>query len=108
MNEWVDSNNAMNDYYDGDFPSEHYGKYPENFDAKTIYQGLKFDVARYIEIARDVGGPVLELCCGTGRVALPLAAAGLDVVGVDQFTIFTQMMSPRDAGLIRDVRSLLP
>jgi len=29
------------------------------------------------------GGPVLELGVGTGRIAIPLAAHGLDVVGVD-------------------------
>ena len=29
------------------------------------------------------GGPVLELGVGTGRIALPLAAAGISVVGVD-------------------------
>lgn len=29
------------------------------------------------------GGPVLELGVGTGRLAIPLAAAGLEVVGVD-------------------------
>jgi SAM-dependent methyltransferase len=39
-------------------------------------------VARIAELAGD-GGRVLELGIGTGRVALPLAARGLDVVGVD-------------------------
>lgn len=29
------------------------------------------------------GGPVLELAIGTGRIALPLAARGLDVVGIE-------------------------
>jgi hypothetical protein len=29
------------------------------------------------------GGPVLELAIGTGRLALPLAACGLDVQGID-------------------------
>jgi SAM-dependent methyltransferase len=33
--------------------------------------------------ARAGGGPVLELGVGTGRVALPLAARGLDVHGID-------------------------
>jgi SAM-dependent methyltransferase len=83
MNEWTDADNPVNQYYDSDFPSERYCAYPENFDATTEYQGLRFDVRRYVEIARETGGPVLEACCGTGRVALPLAAAGFDVVGVD-------------------------
>ena len=30
-----------------------------------------------------VSGPVLELACGTGRVAIPLAEAGHEVVGLD-------------------------
>jgi SAM-dependent methyltransferase len=42
------------------------------------------DVAFYERIARECGGPVLELACGTGRIALPLANAGLHVTGVDQ------------------------
>ena len=29
-------------------------------------------------------GPVLELGCGTGRVSLPLARAGVDLVGIDR------------------------
>ena len=29
------------------------------------------------------GGPVLELGVGTGRIAIPIAAAGISVVGVD-------------------------
>lgn len=41
------------------------------------------DVAFYERLARTSGGPALELACGTGRVALPLAAAGLDITGVD-------------------------
>ena len=41
------------------------------------------DVAFYERLARASGGPVLELACGTGRVALPLAEAGLDVTGID-------------------------
>jgi len=42
------------------------------------------DVAFYERVARETGGPVLELACGTGRIALPLAKAGLHVTGVDQ------------------------
>lgn len=35
-------------------------------------------------IARRTGGPILELGCGTGRVAIPLAQDGHDVVGLDR------------------------
>jgi ubiquinone/menaquinone biosynthesis C-methylase UbiE len=41
------------------------------------------DVAFYEQLARETGGPVLELGCGTGRIALALAEKGLDVTGVD-------------------------
>ncbi|HTI80473.1 MAG TPA: class I SAM-dependent methyltransferase [Acetobacteraceae bacterium] len=41
------------------------------------------DVAFYQCLAQRTGGPVLELACGTGRIALPLAESGLDVTGVD-------------------------
>ena len=42
------------------------------------------DVAFYARVARELGGPVLELACGTGRIALPLAKAGLHVTGIDR------------------------
>src|SRR5882762_2196134 len=33
--------------------------------------------------ARSLGGPLLDLACGTGRVALRMAAQGYQVTGVD-------------------------
>jgi SAM-dependent methyltransferase len=41
------------------------------------------DVAFYVEEAVASGGPVVELGVGTGRVALPIAQAGVRVIGVD-------------------------
>ncbi|MCC6874390.1 MAG: methyltransferase domain-containing protein [Sandaracinaceae bacterium] len=41
------------------------------------------DLPFYLRMAEEHGGPILELGCGTGRVALELAAAGFEVVGVD-------------------------
>ena len=41
------------------------------------------DIHFYRAQARRVQGPILELGVGTGRVALPLAAAGHRIVGVD-------------------------
>ena len=41
------------------------------------------DIVFYDRLAQTTGGPVLELGCGTGRIALALAQAGLSVTGVD-------------------------
>ena len=49
----------------------------------SVYSYLTDDVPFYVEEARSAQGPVLELGCGTGRVAIPVAEAGADVVGLD-------------------------
>ncbi len=41
------------------------------------------DLDVYLALAGRAGGPILELAVGTGRLAVPLAAAGYDVTGVD-------------------------
>ena len=41
------------------------------------------DVAFYVEEAVRSGGPVVELGVGTGRIAIPTAAAGIAVIGID-------------------------
>ena len=41
------------------------------------------DVGFYVDQAKQTGGPVLELGCGTGRVLIPTAREGLHVTGVD-------------------------
>lgn len=41
------------------------------------------DVPMYLEMAKRHEGPILELACGTGRVAIPLAEAGSTIVGLD-------------------------
>lgn len=41
------------------------------------------DLPLYQELAREQGRNVLEVACGSGRVLVPLARAGLKVVGVD-------------------------
>ena len=41
------------------------------------------DLPLYLDLARAEGGRVLEVACGSGRVAVPLARAGHHVVGID-------------------------
>lgn len=45
--------------------------------------GVIEDISFYVEEALAAGGPVVELGVGTGRIAIPTAAAGVDVIGVD-------------------------
>jgi len=41
------------------------------------------DIGFYVDRALAVGGPVVELAVGTGRIAIPIAQAGIEVIGVD-------------------------
>ncbi len=41
------------------------------------------DVSFFVEAAQEFGGPVLEVGCGTGRILIPTARAGIDIVGLD-------------------------
>jgi ubiquinone/menaquinone biosynthesis C-methylase UbiE len=83
MNSGVNEQDPTIHYYDGDYPSQYHQDYPENFDEITKKQGLYYDVNRYKELAAAVNGQILEICCGTGRVAIPLAQEGFSVTGVD-------------------------
>jgi len=48
-----------------------------------LYSRQDDDIAFYTQQAVLAGGEILELACGTGRVAIPLAAAGFRVTGID-------------------------
>jgi len=37
----------------------------------------------YLDLARQYGGPILEIACGTGRITIPMAEQGYDIMGVD-------------------------
>lgn len=47
------------------------------------YRTQDDDVRYYVALAKKRGGAVLELGAGNGRIALPIARAGLSVTGVD-------------------------
>ncbi|MGH7466784.1 MAG: class I SAM-dependent methyltransferase [Longimicrobiales bacterium] len=52
------------------------------YDHVTLYAQRR-DIEFYVDAARAVGGPVLEVGCGTGRVLLPTARAGIEITGLD-------------------------
>ena len=49
----------------------------------SVYAYVRQDLPFYVEEAVASGGPVLELGCGTGRVSLAIARAGVNVTGLD-------------------------
>lgn len=56
------------------------------------YARRRYDVRFYEEIAREHGGPVLELGAGSGRVTIALARAGHEVVAVDRMATMLARM----------------
>ena len=53
------------------------------FDADYTARNYNHDIPFYVEMARESGGPVLEMGCGTGRVLLPIARTGIEIHGID-------------------------
>ena len=68
--ETVTTDNIQRTYLDG----RHYD---------LAYRNFTEDVDFWVGQARRYGGPVLELACGTGRIAIPLAREGFEVTGLD-------------------------
>jgi len=67
------------------------------------------DVPFWRAQALHAGGPVLELGCGTGRIALPAARAGASLVGIDRSAAMLararrRATRSRPAGALRLVR----
>lgn len=48
---------------------------PATYDSVPLYYNRR-EVEFYVEEARDAGGSVLEVGCGTGRILLPIARFG--------------------------------
>lgn len=64
---------------------EYYEKIPAaaaRYDA--LHAGRTEDVAFYVEEAGRCGGPILEVGCGTGRIALAIAETGIEVIGLER------------------------
>ncbi len=56
------------------------------------------DVLFFAEEARAAGSPILEIGVGTGRLALCLAAIGLEVVGIDSSPAMLRVLGRNRAG----------
>src|SRR5262245_6663423 len=67
----------------GDGGHDEYGPVADLYDHVTPYRN-RADVAFFVDAAEKAGSPVLEVGCGTGRVLIPTARAGIEIVGLDQ------------------------
>lgn len=63
--------------------SQGWDEYAPFYDWENTRTVARRDVAFWRRMAGAQTGPVIELGCGTGRILLPLARAGVQVVGVD-------------------------
>lgn len=48
-----------------------------------VHRGLPGELEYYLALATAQDGPVLELGCGTGRLCIPMAMAGVSVTALD-------------------------
>ena len=69
------------------------------------YDELEEDIPFYRDLALAAGGPCLELGCGTGRVLIPVAKAGVEVVGLDVSPAMLAVAREKVEGLARDVQA---
>ena len=79
----------MSDFYD-----------PQLYDARA--EGVPGDVDFFQRLGREAhtaGQPLLELACGTGRVALPIAREGVRVVGLDLSSAMLGLAREKSEGL---------
>jgi hypothetical protein len=49
---------------------------PPNYDIEEGERSAA-RIAFYVDLAKTIGGPILELACGSGLVTIPVAAQGL-------------------------------
>ena len=55
---------------------------PPNYDIEEGERSAA-RIAFYCDLAKSIGGLVLEIACGSGLVTIPIATNELDVTGID-------------------------
>jgi SAM-dependent methyltransferase len=83
---------------------EEYALIADLYDHVGLYRDRP-DVSFFVDAAREAGGAVLELGCGTGRVLIPTARAGIEIVGLDLSRHMLEVCRARLAAEPEPVRS---
>jgi len=76
----------------------------ELYDYVVPYR-TRADVSFFVDLARQTGGPVLEVGCGTGRVLIPTARAGVTITGLDVSRPMLDVCRTRLANEAADVQA---
>ena len=71
--EWFDDDSFWQDLYPFMFPEKRFASSPG-------------EIEKVLALTKPGGKAALDLCCGPGRCAVPLARAGFTVTGVDRTT----------------------
>jgi SAM-dependent methyltransferase len=83
----------------------------EIYDAVTALRiagsPVEGDIEFFRAAARRTGGPILDVGCGTGRVSMPMAADGWEVVGLDRSAPMLALADSRRAGQPNEVAGRL-
>jgi SAM-dependent methyltransferase len=90
----------MTDIQDGYEPSTYGDRIAHVYDERYPKVPSGGDVSATVAFLSSFAGsgPVLELGIGTGRVALPLAAAGVEVHGIDASAAMVERMRAKPGG----------
>src|SRR5438034_2428288 len=77
--------------------------------AASIIAGssVEGDIDFYRRLAGETGGPILDVGCGTGRVATALVADGHEVVGIDLSAPMLRLAEQRGGALSADAAARL-
>ena len=88
-----------------------YDSWAEIYD--EVYSFVDYDIAFYLKKSNQLGGKVLEIGCGTGRVTIPMLEAGADITAIDYSQKMLERLETKvgniDAPIeiiLQDVRSL--
>jgi SAM-dependent methyltransferase len=83
--------------------ADYYALTAQHYD--SAYEAAQLvDAPFYIDLAKQIGGPVLEFGCGTGRILLPIARAGVEIHGLDKSPAMLEVLKGKIAREPQHVR----
>ena len=83
-----------------DYRPESFGEYMADEYDSSVKNPSQTETEQTVDVLADLasGGTILELAIGTGRVALPLAARGLSVTGIEASSRMVEKLRAKPGG----------